>query len=109
MSSMTFSSHYILYQLLGLANLMQCYRNNDHDRETFHQHHNLSWEHQGVWRQAFEPDIKLSNTEIWWTKVGVSGVVHEFNGDKDHLKDPDEMFKGQTAVFAEQVIGGNAP
>uniref|UniRef100_A0A8C3SRY9 Ig-like domain-containing protein n=1 Tax=Chelydra serpentina TaxID=8475 RepID=A0A8C3SRY9_CHESE len=62
----------------------------------------------GILGCTFEPDIKLSNIEIRWAKAGVSGMVHEFKGGKDHLKNQDEVFKGRTAVFAEQVIGGNA-
>uniref|UniRef100_A0A8C8RXN3 V-set domain containing T cell activation inhibitor 1 n=1 Tax=Pelusios castaneus TaxID=367368 RepID=A0A8C8RXN3_9SAUR len=62
----------------------------------------------GILGCTFEPDVRLSNVEIRWAKAGVSGMVHEFKGGKDHLKDQDEMFKGRTAVFAEQVIGGNA-
>ncbi|TFK04135.1 V-set domain-containing T-cell activation inhibitor 1 [Platysternon megacephalum] len=62
----------------------------------------------GILGCTFEPDIKLSNIEIRWAKAGVSGMVHEFKGGKDHLNDQDEVFKGRTAIFAEQVIGGNA-
>lgn len=36
------------------------------------------------------------------------GLVHEFKEGKDDLSDQDEMFRGRTAVFADQVIGGNA-
>uniref|UniRef100_A0A8D0HHQ0 V-set domain containing T cell activation inhibitor 1 n=1 Tax=Sphenodon punctatus TaxID=8508 RepID=A0A8D0HHQ0_SPHPU len=57
---------------------------------------------------TFEPDIRLSKIEILWAKDGVSGVVHRFQGGKDHLTDQAKMFQGRTAVFSEQVIGGNA-
>lgn len=45
---------------------------------------------------------------IQWLKEGVIGLVHEFKEGKDDLSDQDEMFRGRTAVFADQVIGGNA-
>lgn len=35
-------------------------------------------------------------------------LVHEFKEGKDDLSDQDEMFRGRTAVFADQVIVGNA-
>ncbi|XP_019332071.1 V-set domain-containing T-cell activation inhibitor 1 [Alligator mississippiensis] len=57
---------------------------------------------------TFEPDIKLSNVVIQWVKDGVAGLVHEYRDGKDQLHSQDETFQGRTAVFAEQVISGNA-
>ncbi|NXC30146.1 VTCN1 inhibitor, partial [Campylorhamphus procurvoides] len=57
---------------------------------------------------TFEPDIQRSSIAIQWAKAGVAGLVHEFKGGKDHLQQQDPLFQGRTAVFAEQVIGGNA-
>ncbi|XP_025783893.1 V-set domain-containing T-cell activation inhibitor 1 [Puma concolor] len=62
----------------------------------------------GILSCIFEPDIKLSDIVIQWLKEGVMGLVHEFKEGKDDLSDQDEMFRGRTAVFADQVIGGNA-
>ncbi|XP_044937794.1 V-set domain-containing T-cell activation inhibitor 1 isoform X2 [Mustela putorius furo] len=62
----------------------------------------------GILSCTFEPDIKLSDIVIQWLKEGVIGLVHEFKEGKDDLSDQDEMFRGRTAVFADQVIGGNA-
>nr|XP_020140094.1 V-set domain-containing T-cell activation inhibitor 1 isoform X1 [Microcebus murinus] len=62
----------------------------------------------GILSCTFEPDIKLSDIVIQWLKEGVMGLVHEFKEGKDDLSDQDEMFKGRTAVFADQVIVGNA-
>lgn len=36
------------------------------------------------------------------------GLVHEFKEGKDDLSDQNEMFRGRTAVFADQVRVGNA-
>ncbi|XP_071415898.1 V-set domain-containing T-cell activation inhibitor 1 [Pithys albifrons albifrons] len=57
---------------------------------------------------TFEPDIWMSSIAIRWAKAGVAGLVHEFKGGKDHLQEQDPLFRGRTAVFADQVIGGNA-
>ncbi|NWR45654.1 VTCN1 inhibitor, partial [Regulus satrapa] len=57
---------------------------------------------------TFEPDIQMDSIAIQWAKEGVAGLVHEFKGGKDHLQEQDPSFQGRTAVFAEQVIGGNA-
>ncbi|NXC14627.1 VTCN1 inhibitor, partial [Corythaeola cristata] len=57
---------------------------------------------------TFEPDIQMGSIVIRWVKVGVAGLVHEFRGGKDCLQEQDASFRGRTAVFAEQVIGGNA-
>ncbi|KAJ7404513.1 V-set domain-containing T-cell activation inhibitor 1 [Willisornis vidua] len=57
---------------------------------------------------TFEPDIWMSSIAIRWAKTGVAGLVHEFKGGKDHLQEQDPLFRGRTAVFADQVIGGNA-
>ncbi|XP_007119447.3 V-set domain-containing T-cell activation inhibitor 1 [Physeter macrocephalus] len=62
----------------------------------------------GILSCTFEPDIKLSDIVIQWLKEGVMGLVHEFKEGKDDLSDQDEMFRGQTAVFADQVIVGSA-
>lgn len=35
-------------------------------------------------------------------------MVHEFKEGKDDLSDQNEMFRGRTAVFADQVRVGNA-
>lgn len=50
----------------------------------------------------------MDSIVIQWAKEGVAGLVHEFKGGKDHLQEQDPSFQGRTAVFAEQVIGGNA-
>lgn len=50
----------------------------------------------------------MGSIEIQWAKAGVAGLVHEFRGGKDHLQEQDASFQGRTAVFADQVIGGNA-
>ncbi|XP_057240391.1 V-set domain-containing T-cell activation inhibitor 1 [Malurus melanocephalus] len=57
---------------------------------------------------TFVPDIQMDSTVIQWAKEGVAGLVHEFRGGKDHLQEQDPSFQGRTAVFAEQVMGGNA-
>ncbi|XP_031411754.1 V-set domain-containing T-cell activation inhibitor 1 isoform X1 [Meleagris gallopavo] len=57
---------------------------------------------------TFEPDIWMGSIVIRWAKVGVAGLVHEFRGGKDHLQEQDVVFQGRTAIFADQVIGGNA-
>ncbi|NWW76855.1 VTCN1 inhibitor, partial [Climacteris rufus] len=57
---------------------------------------------------TFEPDIRMDSIEIQWAKEGVAGLVHEFRGGKDHLQEQDLSFQGRTAMFADQVIGGNA-
>ncbi|NWW33001.1 VTCN1 inhibitor, partial [Panurus biarmicus] len=57
---------------------------------------------------TFEPDIRMDSITIQWAKEGVAGLVHEFKGGKDHLQEQDPSFQGRTAVFANQVIGGNA-
>lgn len=62
----------------------------------------------GILSCTFEPDIKLSDIVIQWLKEGVMGLVHEFKEGKDDLSDQDEMFRGRTSVFADQVIVGNA-
>ncbi|KAM9628387.1 V-set domain-containing T-cell activation inhibitor 1 isoform 4-T4 [Morphnus guianensis] len=50
----------------------------------------------------------MGSIAIRWAKAGVAGLVHEFKGGKDHLQEQDALFQGRTAVFADQVIGGNA-
>ncbi|POI22677.1 hypothetical protein CIB84_013574, partial [Bambusicola thoracicus] len=50
----------------------------------------------------------MGSIVIRWAKVGVAGLVHEFRGGKDQLQEQDVVFQGRTAVFADQVIGGNA-
>uniref|UniRef100_A0A8D0U322 Ig-like domain-containing protein n=1 Tax=Sus scrofa TaxID=9823 RepID=A0A8D0U322_PIG len=62
----------------------------------------------GILSCTFEPDIKLSDIVIQWLKEGVTGLVHEFKKGRDDLSDQDEIFRGRTAVFADQVIVGNA-
>uniref|UniRef100_H0WUL3 V-set domain containing T cell activation inhibitor 1 n=1 Tax=Otolemur garnettii TaxID=30611 RepID=H0WUL3_OTOGA len=62
----------------------------------------------GILSCTFEPDIKLSGIVIQWRKEGVTGSVHEFKEGKDDLSGQDETFRGRTAVFADQVIVGNA-
>ncbi|XP_032503684.1 LOW QUALITY PROTEIN: V-set domain-containing T-cell activation inhibitor 1 [Phocoena sinus] len=63
----------------------------------------------GILSCTFEPDIKLSDIMIQWLKESVMGLAHEFKEGKDDLSDQHEMFRGQTAVFADQVvIVGNA-
>ncbi|NXL30700.1 VTCN1 inhibitor, partial [Glaucidium brasilianum] len=57
---------------------------------------------------TFEPDIRMGSIAIRWAKEGVAGLVHEFKGGKDHLQEQNVLFQGRTAVFTEQVIGGNA-
>ncbi|NXI74759.1 VTCN1 inhibitor, partial [Anseranas semipalmata] len=57
---------------------------------------------------TFEPDIRMGSIAIRWAKAGVAGLVHEFRGGKDHLQEQDAAFQGRTAVFTDQVIGGNA-
>ncbi|XP_016078856.1 PREDICTED: V-set domain-containing T-cell activation inhibitor 1 isoform X2 [Miniopterus natalensis] len=62
----------------------------------------------GVLSCTFEPDVRLSDIVIQWLKEGVVGFVHEFKEGKDDLSDQNEMFRGRTAVFADQVRVGNA-
>lgn len=62
----------------------------------------------GVLGCTFEPDIQIGSIAIRWAKAGVAGLVHEFKGGKDHLQEQDASFQGRTAVFADQVMGGNA-
>ncbi|XP_066120996.1 V-set domain-containing T-cell activation inhibitor 1 [Saccopteryx bilineata] len=62
----------------------------------------------GILSCTFEPDIKLSDVVIQWLKEGVIGLVHKFKEGRDELSDQNEMFRGRTAVFAEQVRVGNA-
>jgi len=50
----------------------------------------------------------MGSIAIRWAKAGVAGLVHEFRGGKDHLQEQDASFQGRTAVFADQVMGGNA-
>ncbi|NWU31702.1 VTCN1 inhibitor, partial [Dyaphorophyia castanea] len=57
---------------------------------------------------TFEPDIRMDSIAIQWAKEGAAGLVHEFKGGEDHLREQDPSFQGRTAVFADQVIGGNA-
>ncbi|NWX41590.1 VTCN1 inhibitor, partial [Steatornis caripensis] len=57
---------------------------------------------------TFEPDIQMGSIAIRWAKAGVAGLVHEFKGGKDHLQEQDASFRGRTAVFTDQVMGGNA-
>ncbi|NXL94371.1 VTCN1 inhibitor, partial [Alectura lathami] len=57
---------------------------------------------------TFEPDIRMGSIAIRWAKAGVAGLVHEFRAGKDHLQEQDAAFRGRTAVFADQVMGGNA-
>ncbi|NXO25447.1 VTCN1 inhibitor, partial [Cisticola juncidis] len=57
---------------------------------------------------TFEPDIQMDSIAIQWAKEGLAGLVHEFKAGKDHLEEQDPSFQGRTAVFVEQVIGGNA-
>lgn len=57
---------------------------------------------------SFEPDIQMDSIAIQWAKEGVAGLVHKFKGGKDDLQEQDPSFQGRTAVFADQVIGGNA-
>ncbi|NXT77554.1 VTCN1 inhibitor, partial [Zapornia atra] len=63
---------------------------------------------RGILGCAFEPDIRLGSIAIRWAKAGVAGLVHEFKGGKDQLQEQDASFQGRTAVFVDQVIGGNA-
>lgn len=62
----------------------------------------------GILSCTFEPDIKLNGIVIQWLKEGVVGLVHEFKEGKDNPSDQNKMFRGRTAVFADQVIVGNA-
>ncbi|KAG8517665.1 V-set domain-containing T-cell activation inhibitor 1 [Galemys pyrenaicus] len=62
----------------------------------------------GILSCTFEPDIKLSDIVIQWLKEGALGLVHEFKEGKDDLSEQDAMFRGRTAVFADQVVVGNA-
>ncbi|NXC72389.1 VTCN1 inhibitor, partial [Anhinga anhinga] len=63
---------------------------------------------RGVLGCTFEPDIWMGSIMIQWAKAGVAGLVHEFKGGKDDLQEQDASFQGRTAVFADQVMGGNA-
>ncbi|NXG57659.1 VTCN1 inhibitor, partial [Hemiprocne comata] len=62
----------------------------------------------GILGCTFEPDIQMGSIAIRWAKAGVAGLVHEFKGGKDNLQEQDTSFQGRTAVFADQVMGGNA-
>ncbi|XP_035871037.1 V-set domain-containing T-cell activation inhibitor 1 isoform X2 [Phyllostomus discolor] len=62
----------------------------------------------GILSCTFEPDIKLSDIVIQWLKEGVMGLVHEFKDGKDDLSEQNKVFRGRTAVFADQVRVGNA-
>ncbi|XP_009868928.1 PREDICTED: V-set domain-containing T-cell activation inhibitor 1 [Apaloderma vittatum] len=62
----------------------------------------------GVLGCTFEPDIRMGSIVIRWAKEGVAGLVHEFKNGKDHLQEQDTSFRGRTALFADQVMGGNA-
>uniref|UniRef100_A0AC11E0M0 V-set domain containing T cell activation inhibitor 1 n=1 Tax=Ovis aries TaxID=9940 RepID=A0AC11E0M0_SHEEP len=62
----------------------------------------------GILSCTFEPDIRLADIVIQWLKEGVMGLVHEFKEGKDVLSNQDEMFRGRTAVFSDQIIVGNA-
>ncbi|NXK62296.1 VTCN1 inhibitor, partial [Sylvietta virens] len=64
--------------------------------------------HRSILGCTFEPDIQMDSIAIQWAKEGVAGLVHEFKGGRDHLQEQDPSFQGRTAMFAEQVIGGNA-
>lgn len=63
---------------------------------------------RGILGSTFEPDIQMGSKAIWWVKVRVGGVVHEFKDGKDHLQEQAASFQGCTAVFADQGTGGNA-
>ncbi|XP_051467743.1 V-set domain-containing T-cell activation inhibitor 1, partial [Apus apus] len=63
---------------------------------------------RGVLGCTFEPDVWVGSVAIRWAKLGTAGLVHEFKGGKDELQEQDESFRGRTAVFADQVTGGNA-
>ncbi|NWH76743.1 VTCN1 inhibitor, partial [Piaya cayana] len=63
---------------------------------------------RGILDCTFEPDIQMGSIEIRWAKAGIAGLVHGFKGGKDYLQEQDASFQGRTAVFADQVIGGNA-
>lgn len=63
---------------------------------------------RGVLGCAFQPDIRMGSVAIRWDKAGVAGPVHEFRGGQDHLQEQAALFQGRTAVFMEQVMGGNA-
>ncbi|NXP75297.1 VTCN1 inhibitor, partial [Ramphastos sulfuratus] len=63
---------------------------------------------RGILGCTFEPHIRMSSIVIQWAKAGVAGTVHEFRSGKDQLQEQDVLFQGRTAVFADQVIGGNA-
>ncbi|KFQ20591.1 V-set domain-containing T-cell activation inhibitor 1, partial [Merops nubicus] len=63
---------------------------------------------RGILSCSFEPDVRTGSIAIQWAKVGVTGLVHKFQGGKDHLQEQDVLFRGRTAVFADQVVGGNA-
>ncbi|XP_059680781.1 V-set domain-containing T-cell activation inhibitor 1 [Gavia stellata] len=63
---------------------------------------------RGILGCTFEPDIRMGSIVIQWAKAGVAGLVHEFKGGKDHLQEQDALFQGRTAIFVDQVMGGNA-
>ncbi|XP_010162420.1 V-set domain-containing T-cell activation inhibitor 1 [Antrostomus carolinensis] len=63
---------------------------------------------RGILGCTFEPDIWMGSIAIRWAKAGVAGLVHEFKGGKDQLQEQDASFQGRTAVFVDQVMGGNA-
>uniref|UniRef100_A0A8B9FZV9 V-set domain containing T cell activation inhibitor 1 n=1 Tax=Amazona collaria TaxID=241587 RepID=A0A8B9FZV9_9PSIT len=62
----------------------------------------------GVLGCTFQPDIRMGSIVIRWDKVGIAGLVHEFRGGQDHLQEQAALFQGRTAVFMDQVMGGNA-
>ncbi|KAM6309761.1 V-set domain-containing T-cell activation inhibitor 1 [Podargus strigoides] len=64
--------------------------------------------HSSILGCTFEPDVRRGSVVIRWAKAGVAGLVHEFKGGKDHLQGQDPSFQGRTAVFGDQVMGGNA-
>ncbi|KAM9020542.1 V-set domain-containing T-cell activation inhibitor 1 [Ara ararauna] len=63
---------------------------------------------RGVLGCTFQPDIRMGSVAIRWDKVGIAGLVHEFRGGQDHLQEQAALFQGRTAVFVDQVMGGNA-
>ncbi|XP_062473172.1 V-set domain-containing T-cell activation inhibitor 1 [Pezoporus occidentalis] len=63
---------------------------------------------RGVLGCAFQPDIRLGSIAIRWDKAGAAGLVHEFRGGQDQLQEQAAPFRGRTALFTEQVMGGNA-
>ncbi|KFU83991.1 V-set domain-containing T-cell activation inhibitor 1, partial [Chaetura pelagica] len=63
---------------------------------------------RGLLGCTFQPGVRLGSVAIRWAKLGHAGLVHEFRGGKDELREQEASFRGRTAVFAEQVMGGNA-